>query len=206
MRKVVPYLKLLLSIFYLDFLESVRSPFDQISLDYFKLIQINAKPYCSSRLGHPALSGRHARPPSAPSPPALSGRHARVRHIAVSVALGPLQGAVRRSGPGPTAPHSRDPHLFPPLSPLPRCHRAARSPLALLHSFSHPHSSLTPPLERPSFPTTPRTRTTTSGHRQPLSLVDSGRAPPPSTIPPVSSSPSYQSPKFLANPSLPRLS
>jgi hypothetical protein len=62
-------------------------------------------------------------------------------------------------------PHARDPHLFPPLSPLPRCCRAARSPLTLLHSSSRPHSSLTPSLERPSFPTAPRTQTAASRHQ-----------------------------------------
>jgi hypothetical protein len=54
MGKVVPYLKLFLSIFYLEFLEP-GLPFDQISLNYFKLIQINAKPYCSSGFSHPAF-------------------------------------------------------------------------------------------------------------------------------------------------------
>jgi hypothetical protein len=44
MGKVVPYLELFPSIFSLEFLEPVRSPFDRISLNYFKLIQINMKP------------------------------------------------------------------------------------------------------------------------------------------------------------------
>jgi hypothetical protein len=38
MGKVVPYLKLLPSIFYLEFLEPGKSPFDQISLNLFELI------------------------------------------------------------------------------------------------------------------------------------------------------------------------
>jgi hypothetical protein len=62
--------------------------------------------------------------PSAPSLPALSGRHVRVRRTSPARAtLGPLPGAVHRSGPGPTAPPRHvppprpDPHLFPPLFP-----------------------------------------------------------------------------------------
>jgi hypothetical protein len=62
MGKVVPYLKLFLSIFYLEFWSQLGLPFDQISLNYFKLIQINAKPYCSSGLGHPTFfAGRPTR-------------------------------------------------------------------------------------------------------------------------------------------------
>jgi hypothetical protein len=62
MGKVVLYLKLFLSISYLEFLEPVKFPFDQISLNYFKRIQINAKPNCSSGLGHPAFfAGRPTR-------------------------------------------------------------------------------------------------------------------------------------------------
>jgi hypothetical protein len=38
MRKVVPYLNLFLSIFYLEFLDPVSPPFDQISLISFELI------------------------------------------------------------------------------------------------------------------------------------------------------------------------
>jgi hypothetical protein len=51
--------------------------FDQISLNYFKLIQINVKPYCSSGLGHPTFfSGRHTRASAPPvlSPRSLTGR------------------------------------------------------------------------------------------------------------------------------------
>jgi hypothetical protein len=48
MGKVVSYRKLFLSIFYLEFLDPVRSPFLQISLNFFKVIQINTKPYCAS--------------------------------------------------------------------------------------------------------------------------------------------------------------
>jgi hypothetical protein len=106
---------------------------------------------------------------SALSLPALSDQHARARRTSpVSAALGPLPGDACRSGPGPTAPTRRvapprpRPPTFFPLSPLPRCRRAARSPLALLHSLLRPHSSPTPPLERSSFPTAPRTRTAAS--------------------------------------------
>jgi hypothetical protein len=38
MRKIVPYLKLFLSIFYLEFLEPDKPPFDQISSNSFELI------------------------------------------------------------------------------------------------------------------------------------------------------------------------
>jgi hypothetical protein len=85
--------------------------------------------------------------------------------------------------------------LFPPL---PRCRRAARSPLTLLHSSSRLHSSPTPPLECPSLPTTPRTRTTASSHRQPT--LPRGFRPSTAAVrhSPVSSSPSCQSLHFLA--------
>jgi hypothetical protein len=148
---------------------------------------------------------------SAPSLPALSGRHARAQCTSpASAALEPLSGAVRQSGLGPMAlpRHVAPPRLGPPLSPLlfPLCRRAAHSPLALLDSSTGPHSSPTPPLERLSIPTTPCTRTAASDHRQP----PLARRFRPSTAAvrhfPVSSSPSYQYPRFLANPSLPRLS
>jgi hypothetical protein len=225
---------------YLEFLEPIRSPFDQISLNYFKLVQINAKTLLFIWAQPPRflLGPAHACPRSPPCPligrptyqwhrhPALcrgppvsslsprSVRPARARavHVACERRARAAAGHCPPVG-APTAPpraaghpHARDPHLFPPLSPLPRCRRAARSPLALLHSSSHPHSPPTPSLERPSFPTAPRTRTAVSGHRQPP-LPHGFR---PSTAAarhsPVSSSPSYQSLKFLANPSLPRLS
>jgi hypothetical protein len=38
MRKVVPYLNLFLSIFYLEFVDPGKSPFDQISFNSFELI------------------------------------------------------------------------------------------------------------------------------------------------------------------------
>jgi hypothetical protein len=95
-------------------------------------------------------------------------------------------------------PQARTPTFSFLFSPLPRCHRAARSPLALLHSSSHLHSSPTPPLERPSLPTAPRTRTPTSSHRQPL--LPHGFWPSTAAVrhSPVSSSPSCQSLQFLA--------
>jgi hypothetical protein len=48
--------------FYLEFWSQLGLPFDQISLNYFKLIQINAKPYCSYGLGHPLSSRSPATP------------------------------------------------------------------------------------------------------------------------------------------------
>jgi hypothetical protein len=149
---------------------------------------------------------------SAPSLPALSGRHARGSRRPRAPRSSRCRGTPTGRGQAPRHPraawhpHARDPHLFPPLFPLPRCRRATRSSLALLHSFPRPHSSLTPSLERPSFPTTPRTQTATSGHRQPP--LPRGFRPSTAAVrhSPVSSSPSYQSPKFLTNPSLPRLS
>jgi hypothetical protein len=234
MGKVVPYLKLILSYFIWNFWSQLVLPFDQISLNYFKLNQINAKLYRSSGLDHPfssragpcAPADRLAPPisgtaawhcaaahPSGASLLALSDWHARARRTSsVSAALGPLPGGDRQSRPGPTAPLRRvappcpgPPTFFPPLSPLSRCRRAARSPLALLHSFPRPHSSPTPPLERPSFPTAPRTQTTAGDHRQPP--LPRGFRPSTAAVrhSPVSSSPSYQSLKFLTNPSLPRL-
>jgi hypothetical protein len=93
--------------------------------------------------------------------------------------------------------------LFPPLS---RYRRAARSPLTLLHSSSRLHSSPTPPLECPSLPTTPRTRTTASSHRQPT--LPRGFRPSTAAVrhSPVSSSPSCQSLHFLVILSHPCLS
>jgi hypothetical protein len=45
-----------------NFWSQLGPHFDQISLNYFKQIQINAKPYCSSGLGHPAFfAGRPTR-------------------------------------------------------------------------------------------------------------------------------------------------
>jgi hypothetical protein len=105
------------------------------------------------------------------------------------------------------APPCPDPQLFPPLfPPLPRCRRVARSPLTLLHSSSRLHSSPTPPLERPSLPTTPHTWTAASGHRQPT--LPCGFRPSTAAVrySPVSSSPSCQSLHFLAILSPPRLS
>jgi hypothetical protein len=79
MGKVVPYLKLFLSIFYLQFLDLVGLTFDQISLNFFKLIQINAKPYCaygrpisfSSQAGPLASARPHAALPHAADKPDL---------------------------------------------------------------------------------------------------------------------------------------
>jgi hypothetical protein len=130
-----------------NFWSQLGLPFWQISLNFSKLIQINAKPYCasgrpvsvSSRAGphasthlHPAgpTCQRHRRPALCRGPPVrrLSSlcfppaTRARRTSLA-STMLGPLPGAVRRSRLGPMAPPRRvappcpDPHLFPPLSP-----------------------------------------------------------------------------------------
>jgi hypothetical protein len=118
-----------------NFWSQLGLPFDQISLNYFKLIQINVKLYCSSGLGHPFSSRAGPRAPALssapadrPAPPvsdtaarhcaaahspgasllALSGRHARARRTSSACAtLRPLSGDDRRSGPGPTAPPRR---------------------------------------------------------------------------------------------------
>jgi hypothetical protein len=96
---------------------------------------------------------------------------------------------------GPCAP-ARHPHL-PALVATGAC-----PPLCCAddraHSSSRLHSSPTPPLERPSLPTAPRTQTTTSSHRQPL--LPHGFRPSTAVVrhSPVSSSPSCQSLQFLA--------
>jgi hypothetical protein len=153
--------------------------------------------------------------PSAPYLPALSGRHARAAHVAherrarAAAGCRPQVGARPHGTSAPCGtppPTPGTPTFFPHHSPLPHCRRAARSLLALLHSFPRPHSSSTPPLERPSFPTAPHTRTAAFGHRQPPLPRGFRSSTAVVRHSSVSSSPSYQSPKFLANPSLPRLS
>jgi hypothetical protein len=86
-----------------------------------------------------------AHPLSASLPRSVRPACARVVHVArercARAAAGrrPPIGARPHGTPAPCGtPHARDPHFFPPLSPLPRCRRAARSQLALLHSFSRP--------------------------------------------------------------------
>jgi hypothetical protein len=139
------------------------------------------------------------------SPLCPAGTRAR-RKSSASATLGPLPGDDHRSGPGPTAPPRRvaPPRPGPPPFSLlfPLC-RAAAEPLALLHSFPHPHSSPTPSLERPSFPTAPHTWTATGDHRQPPLPHGFRLSTAAVRHSPVSSSPSYQSLKFLTNPSLP---
>jgi hypothetical protein len=88
----------------------------------------------------PGTMPRPTRQTSLPSlfPPATRTR----RTSPVSAALGPLPGAVHRSGLGPTAPPRcvapprQDPHLFPPLFPsaalpLSRSLPARAAPLVL---------------------------------------------------------------------------
>jgi hypothetical protein len=112
---------------------------------------------------HPAFSRSTDR-----SDPPVSGTAA--RHCARANA-----GAARRSGPDPTAPPRRvAPHARPPFLPfLPLCRAAAEPfpPRSLPHSFSCLHSSPTPPLERPTLPTTSRARTTASDHQSPPSFA-----------------------------------
>jgi hypothetical protein len=151
--------------------------------------------------------------PGGPSPFLLGPAHARPRsHTPTDRSALPVSSTAARycaAAPHQTSlpslflswhppPHARTPTFSLLFSPLPRCHRAASSPLALLHSSSRLHSSPTPPLERPSLPTAPRTRTAASGHRQPT--LPRGFWPSTATVrhSPVSSSPSYQSLQFLA--------
>jgi hypothetical protein len=173
-----------------NFWRQLGPPFDRISLNYFKLIQINAKPYCSSGLGHPAFfSDRPTRARAPPAPPrshchrGLPGRRQRA---AARTAMrrpcashpgrgrpGHGRGAAHRSGPGPTTSSRTASHFRgrtpPPLSFLSPSVAPTIAPLKRdrTHSFSRLHSSSTPPLEHPSLPTTPRTRTAASDHRQP---------------------------------------
>jgi hypothetical protein len=155
----------------------------------------------------PLVSGTTARhcvvahPSGASLPRSVRPARARAAHVArerltqAAVGRRPPVGARPHGTPAPTP---RTPHFLPPLSPLLRCRRAARSPLALLHSFPSPHSSPTPSLERPSFPTAPRTRTAASSHRQPT--LPCGFRPSTAAVchSSVSSSLSYQSLQFLA--------
>jgi hypothetical protein len=72
-----------------NFWSQLGPPFDEIILNYFKLIQINPKPYCSCGLDHPAFFlGRPTRARTPPTP--LRSRYHR--------------GPPGRSGPGPTTP------------------------------------------------------------------------------------------------------
>jgi hypothetical protein len=114
-----------------NFWSKLGLPFDQISLNFFKLIQINAKLYYSPGLGPPPflLGPAHTHPrvcalrpltgrthlsaapspgtvplPTCQSPPPLFPvGNAR----ATRAALGPLSGVASRAGPGPmTLPHA----------------------------------------------------------------------------------------------------
>jgi hypothetical protein len=132
--------------------------------------------------------------PSGPSPYILGPAHCVAAHPSD---VSPLSISAGR-GQAPRHPHARTPNFSLLFPPLPRCRRAARSPLAPLHSSSHLHSSPTPPLKRPSLPTSPRTWTAASSHRQPT--LPRGFRPSTATVhhSPVSSSPSCQSLHFLA--------
>jgi hypothetical protein len=156
----------------------------------------------------PPVSGTAARHcaaahPSGASLPALSGRHARAAHVVRELhARAAGRGQAPRHPLAAWHPTPGTPTFFPPHFPS-----AALPPSrSRVDSSSRPHSSPTPSLERPSFPTAPLTQTAASDHRQPPLPRGFRLSTAAVRHSPVSSSPSYQSPKFLANPSLPRLS
>jgi hypothetical protein len=112
----------------------------------------------------------------------------------VSTVLGPLPGAVRQLGPGPTAPPRPDPpppHLFPPLfssTTLPLSHSlpTCAAPLVLPSPLlSDPSSRVPEPLHRSPHPDC-RIRppgpdaTRPVPHRPPGSAPSPGTASPPS--------------------------
>jgi hypothetical protein len=148
MGKFVPYFHLSLSIFIWNFWNQLGLPFDKISLNYFKLIKINAKPYCSSGLGQPRfLRGpAHARPRSLIGRPHLSATPppSTVPRPTYQLSLSPLclvgRGQAPRHPRAAWHPHARDPPFFPPLSPLSR----TGSPLSLTDSGRAPPPSATP--------------------------------------------------------------
>jgi hypothetical protein len=114
-------------------------------------VHLGSATQLSSRTGPraPALS---TAPVDRPTPPVsgTAARHCGTAHPsgASLPALGLLSGAVRRSGPGPTAPPRRvaPPHPGPPTFSLlfPLC-RAAAEPLAP-HSHCSTHSPVATPL------------------------------------------------------------
>jgi hypothetical protein len=146
--------------------------------------------------------------PSAPSLPrsvrpacARVVHVARERHARAAAGRRPLVGTSPHGTPTPGTPTFS--LLFPlcraaaePLAPRSRCSTRPPIPTPLRLLLSSARAS--PPLPAPG-PPPPATGS-------PLSLADSGQAPPPSATPLVSSSPSCQSPIFFVNPSLPRLS
>jgi hypothetical protein len=116
MGKVVPYLKLFLSIFYLEFLEPVSSPFLANYFELFKLIQINAKPYYAS--GRPVYVSSRARPRASAQP------HARVYALPAPAnrsAL-PVSGTAARHC---AAAHLSDASLPSLFSPATRARRTS---------------------------------------------------------------------------------
>jgi hypothetical protein len=162
--KVDPYLKLFLPIFYLEFLELVRSPFYQISLNYFKLIQINAKPYYSTvsrpTCQHPPLCFR----------PATCAVHvACVRRARAAAGRRPLVGArPHDAAPRRMALPQQGRATLPLFFPL--CRAADRlfsnrARDAVRSSITH--SSLVPLSSAAPLPTALHTRTTASGHWTP---------------------------------------
>jgi hypothetical protein len=194
-----------------NFWSWIGPPFGQISLSYFKLIQINTKPYRSSGLGHSvSFSGQPTRahasarraplcpvPADRPDPPVsgTAANHCAAAHLSVPPSLFPADNA-------------RVTHVWhfrgrtPPLPPFFPLYRAADRPFktrpnAVRSSLTH--SSPDPPsLERHTIP-----------HRSPR---PDHRLRPPGAPPslgfrlstatirhtPVSSSPSLQSSQFLA--------
>jgi hypothetical protein len=165
-----------------NFWSQLGPPFGRISLNYFKLIQINVKHYCSYGLGHPAFfSGRSTR---ASAPPMLSlcpltGRPRLSVALPPGTVLWPTRqtplpslfspvGARPHGTPAPCGTPTPRPHLFPPLFPSAALPSSRSLPARAAPLVSRLHSSPTFPLERPSLPTAPRTRTAASGHRRPV--------------------------------------
>jgi hypothetical protein len=129
-------------------------------------------------------------------------RAARARRILVTADRDTVGAPPARRGQAPRhrpAPRGTS-AAGPPLSFLSLSAALTTAPLKRdrAHSSSRLHSSPSPPLERPSLPTTPHTRTVASSHRQP----PLPRRFRPSTAAvrhsSVSSSPSCQSLQFLA--------
>jgi hypothetical protein len=154
-----------------------------------------------------------AGPPVSPLSPTLSPtERARATHVARPRHARAAAGATRWSGPDPTSsraprgtPHARDPLSLPffPLSTALPPSALRLAPLRQKPDFSSlsDHS-----LERSSLSATPRTRTAVSGHRR-LPLPREFRPTSAAVrLSPVSASPSFQSLRFLAISSPPRLS
>jgi hypothetical protein len=152
--------------------------------------------------------------PSAPSLPALSGRHARATHVArerrARAAAGQRLPVGARPHGTPAPCGTPPPRLGPP--PFPSSFPSAALPTS--RSLPARAAPLVPPSLLLSDPSS---QVPELPHRSPH--LDRRLRPPAAPLPrgfrpstaavrhsPVSSSPSYQSPKFLADPSVPHLS